>query len=83
VRSDVLVRVNGAVYGHVNRASCFGQVNPASPVTASLMYLHPESNAELEFLFPKSGKLGKRYKRRRGERGVKSLASIGDTLSIT
>jgi hypothetical protein len=45
----------------------------------SLMYIHPGSNAEVDFLFGPGGDR-KRYKRRRGERGQpgRQLASIGE-----
>lgn len=54
------------------------QVASSSDVAVSLMYMHPGTNAELDFLFGPGGDR-KRYKRRRGERGQpgKQLAAIG------
>ena len=55
------------------------QVTSSSDVAVSLMYVHPGSNAEVDFLFGPGGDC-KRYKRRRGERGPtrNQFATIGE-----
>ncbi len=55
------------------------QVTSSSDVAVSLMYIHPGSNAEVDFLFGPGGDR-KRYKRRRGERGPtrNQFATIGE-----
>jgi len=61
------------------------QVTTSSDVAVSLMYMHPGSNAELDFLLGAGGGNRKRYKRRRGERGQPGktgLATVGETLSL-
>ena len=51
----------------------------SADVAVSLMYIHPGTNTEVDFLFGPGGDR-KRYKRRRGERGQpgRQLASIGE-----
>ena len=58
------------------------QVTSSSDVAVSLMYIHPGSNAEVDFLFGPGGDR-KRYKRRRGERGPtrNQFATIGEPKS--
>lgn len=55
------------------------QVRSGSDVGVTLMYMHPGTNRELDFLYGPSGDR-KRYKRRRDERGAsgKGLAAIGE-----
>ena len=54
------------------------QVKQGAEVAVSIMWVHPGSNQEVDFLFPCRGNQGKRYKRCRGERNVKNLASVGE-----
>jgi len=58
------------------------EVQSSAEVTVAVMWVHPGSNEEVGFLFPGSGNQGKRHKRRRGERNVTNLASIGRTGAI-
>lgn len=57
------------------------QVTGSSDVAVQLMYMHPGTNGELDFLFGPGGDR-KRYKRRRGERGApgKQLAAVGELV---
>ena len=54
--------------------------NAEAGVRVSLMWVHPESNASVEFLFGGKGD-PKRYKRKRNERNMQNrshFASIGE-----
>ena len=65
-------------------AACVcSQVQSGSDVGVTLMYMHPGTNKELDFLYGPSGDR-KRYKRRRHERGTsgKGLATIGERENV-